>query len=283
MVRTNLLPGAAAMLGKALLTGSLGIFLVSGATAQGSNTNKAENQAHASACQKLSVGGADGWEPVTYTREDGKPAGLGLDILQSYAKNHGITLEIRLDIPWSRSIQMLEKGELDVLAGAYFTAERNQIFFYSAPFAYDEIMVFQDAENEFDVTGLRDLIGYRGARPQGGSYGDYIDSFAEQRLDMIYSPTGDRILDLLQTGRVDYVMLGRFDGLANIYRDGLADEITIQEQPLEKNEVRLLFSRTSPCLPHVKNINLLIEKLEEDGSLQRWTEAHLIDISESGS
>lgn len=83
---------------------------------------------------------------------------------------------------------MLENGELDVIAGAYFTQERARLFAYSAPFAYDDVMVFQHRRNMFRMTGIHDLIGLQGARPQGGSYGDYIDTYAEQNLDMMYSP-----------------------------------------------------------------------------------------------
>ena len=33
-------------------------------------------------CKSISVGGADGWEPVTYIDKDGRQVGLGFDILQ---------------------------------------------------------------------------------------------------------------------------------------------------------------------------------------------------------
>jgi len=234
-------------------------------------------------CRKLSVGGANGWEPIAYIRGDQQQTGLAIDILQDYAERNDLRLDLNLDIPWTRAIQMLSKGELDVIAGAYFTQERDQVHFYSAPFANDDIMVFQRNDNRFPVVELSDLIGYDGARPQGGSYGDYIDRFAEQRLNMIFSPTGNRIFDVLMNGRVDYVMLGRFDGLTNIYRDNLIDEIFVVEPPIDSNKVHFMFSRKSPCMGHVRNLNILIEQLAEDGTLDQWTENHLLDVSEGAS
>ena len=232
-------------------------------------------------CTKMRIGGADGWEPITYTNSDGVPSGLGIDILRAYGQQHGIALEILLDIPWTRSIQMLENGELDVIAGAYFTQKRSIVHAYSAPFAHDDVMVFQYRKNLFRMTGIHDLIGLRGARPQGGSYGDYVDTYAQQRLDMIYSPTGNRIFDVLKNGRADYVMLGRYDGLANIYKDNLQGEVIAIEPPLVSNEVALMFSRKSPCARHVENINLLIEKLNEEGEIEQWTMRHLGGIHEN--
>lgn len=267
----------------ATLTGGLVALLSTAVFATEKAPRSTESQSPFT-CHTLSVGGANGWEPISYVREDGQHTGLGIDILQDYAKHHNIRLKRHLDIPWTRTLQMLRKGELDVLTGAYFTNERDQSYFYSAPFANDDIMVFQHRERDFAVKDLNDLIGHRGARPQGGSYGEYIDQFAEQRLDMIFSPTGDRIFDVLLSGRVDYVMLGRFDGMTNLHRDKVVDQIKMIEPPIDRNEVYFLFSRQSPCMRHVKNINLHIEKLAQDGTLAKWTENHLIDLtSDSGS
>lgn len=226
-------------------------------------------------CAKLSVGGADGWEPVTYVNDEGRHMGLGIDILREYASKNGFRIELMLDIPWTRSLQMLENGELDVIAGAYFTQERNEIFKYSLPFTHDDIVVFQHKDKRFDVTSIHDLLGHRGARPQGGSYGDYVDTYAQNNLDMIFSPTGNQIFEVLKTERVDYVLLGLYDGLTNIYRDKLEDVIIPINPPLLRNEVYFMFSRQSPCLQHVANINLLISELAESGTLQRWTTLHL--------
>ena len=271
--------------------GSISAVLIGGyvslaalpAVAENATIARTQNMPPTENCRKLSVGGAAGWEPITYIRENGHQTGLAIDILQEYAKHNDLQLDLNLDIPWTRAMQMLTKGELDVIAGAYFTHERDQIHFYSVPFAHDDIMVFQRNDNLFPVADLGDLIGHHGARPQGGSYGEYIDTFAEQRLDMIFSPTGNRIFDVLMNGRVDYVMLGRFDGLTNIYRDNLINDVTMVEPPIDRNEVHFMFSRKSPCIAHVRQINILIEHLTEDGSIDQWTQHHLMDVSEGES
>jgi len=226
-------------------------------------------------CETMSVGGADGWEPITYIDRDGRQTGLAIDILHEYAAQNGIHLDLMLDIPWSRSLQMLSKGEIDVIAGAYFTQERERIYAYSVPFAFDDVMVFQHRQNRFPITSIHDLIGHRGARPQGGSYGDYIDHYAVNSLDMIYSPTGNRIFDVLMNGRADYVMLGRYDGMTNVYKNNLEGVIEPAEPPLARNEVFLMFSRESPCARHIAEINLMIDKLKQNGILEQWTTGHL--------
>lgn len=275
---------AAGMLFAAFVAGGLSVLIAKPAIANDTAPITTDRDHALSGCHTISVGGADGWEPITYIEDTGRHSGLGIDVLRAYAQQHDIRLELQLDIPWNRSLQMLANNELDVIAGAYFTTDRDRTFIYSRPFAHDDVMIFQHRDNLFKVTGLHDLIGYRGARPQGGSYGDHIDKFAEQRLDMMYSPTGNHIFNVLLNGRADYVMLGLYDGMANIYRDKLLGTIIPSEPPIVRNDVHLMFSRGSSCVRHIKNINLLIEKLDEDGTLERWTQNHLANApAESGS
>ena len=235
------------------------------------------NYAHAAsdACKQIVVGGAAGWEPISYLGSNGHAQGISIDILRRYTQENNISLKVHLEIPWNRSIQMLEAGEIDVMAGAYYTAERAMTFIYSLPYASDDVMVFQHVDRQFSVHSIDSLIGHSGARPQGGSYGDFIDWFATDRLDMIYSPTGNRIFDILLNGRVDYVLLGRYDGMANVAIDGIDQQVIAIEPPLAVNEVQFMFSRSSPCVRHVARINNLITELNDSGQLSEWVAFHL--------
>ncbi len=231
-------------------------------------------QAASNECTSMVVGGAFGWEPVSYYDAMERPQGIAIDILRQYTQEHDIPLQVRFDIPWNRAMRMLEAGEIDAMAGAYFTQERDATFIYSLPFASDDIMVFQHVDRQFPVTSIENLIGHPGARPQGGSYGDFIDRFALERLDMIYSPTGNRIFDILLNGRVDYVLLGRYDGLANIAKDGIEDVMHMVEPPMIRNQVYYLFSKNSPCVSHIVQINDLIRELDKTGRLDDLARLH---------
>ncbi|MCC9623865.1 transporter substrate-binding domain-containing protein [Thalassospira sp. MA62] len=270
----------AKLLATATLSACILIMVTSGARAWDATEDKPAPTPQPGECRTLSVGGADGWEPITYTDNQDHQTGLGIDVLRHFVEKHDITLDLKLDIPWTRSLKMLEAGELDVIAGAYFTEERARTFVYTSPFAYDDVMVFQHQSNLFRITGIHDLIGHRGVRPQGGSYGDFIDSYAQRHLDMIYSPTGNQIFNVLLNGRVDYVLLGRYDGLANLMVQDLMDTIIAVEPPLQQNAVHLIFSPRSPCASHASSISAMIERLEKDGTLDRLTKLHLGRLSD---
>jgi polar amino acid transport system substrate-binding protein len=245
------------------------------ANAQQSGTLSSSPGEQKSACDTITIGGPASWQPVSYITNDRQQTGLGIDIIKEYAKRNGIDVEVDIELPWARALDFLLQGKIDVTAGAYFTHERQKTFQYSDPYYTDDIMVFQHSERRFGYRRIEDLTGYRGARPHGGSLGNKIDTYSRQELDMVYSPINDHIFDLLLAGHVDYVLLGRIDGVATIRKIGAQDKIIPIEPPISKNPVRLMFSRNSPCLEHVEQINKLIAELRNNGTLQERTDYHL--------
>jgi polar amino acid transport system substrate-binding protein len=231
--------------------------------------------ATASECKTISVGGPTSWQPVSYIASDGRQIGVGIEIIEEYAKRNNLDVKVDIDMPWARTLDLLLQGQIDVTAGGYFKTERQQIYKYSAPYFDDDIMVFQHVDRRFGYSQITDLKGYIGARPHGGSLGNEIDAYSREQLDIVYSPTDDRIFELLMAGHVDYVLLGRYDGLATLGKLGIQDSIIAVEPPVARNPVHLMFSRKSPCLEHVERINQLIAELGDRGILQERIEYHL--------
>ncbi|WP_044829332.1 ABC transporter substrate-binding protein [Thalassospira sp. HJ] len=226
-------------------------------------------------CDTITIGGPASWQPVSYIASDGRQTGLGIDILREYAERHGINVRVDIELPWARTLDLLLQGKIDVTAGAYFNDERQLLYRYSDPFFTDDIMVFQHVDRRFGYAEIDDLRGYRGARPHGGSLGNKIDTYSEQQLDIVYSPINDHIFDLLLAGHVDYVLLARYDGVATLQKLGAQNTIIAVEPPVDHNSVRLMFSRNSPCIEHVEQINLLINELTQNGTIKERTQYHL--------
>ncbi len=226
-------------------------------------------------CKTITVGGPSSWQPISYIASDGRQTGLGIDIIEEYARRENIAVKIDIDLPWARTLDLLFQGKIDVSAGAYFKTERQWRYQYSDPYYHDDIMVFQHVDRRFDFGGIDDLRNYRGARPHGGSLGDKIDRYSKQDLDLVYSPTDDLIFDLLTAGRVDYVLLGRYDGMATLQKLGVEDTIIPVEPAAARTPVHLLFSRNSPCLQHLERINMLIAELSNNDTLRERTNYHL--------
>ncbi len=245
------------------------------AMAQQSDRNNPAADTSRSNCKTITIGGPTSWQPISYIAKDGRQTGLGIDIITEYAKRNNLDVRVDIEMPWARTLDLLFQGEIDATAGAYFKTERQRLYHYSDPFYEDDIMVFQHVDRRFGYRQISDLRGYRGARPHGGSLGNEIDSYSSQNLDVVYSPTIDRIFDLLVAGHVDYVLLGRYDGLATLRKLGIQDEIIAVDPPVARNPVHLMFSRNSPCRRHIQQINALIAELGDRGILQERIEYHL--------
>ncbi|MEW5825565.1 MAG: transporter substrate-binding domain-containing protein [Candidatus Bipolaricaulota bacterium] len=76
------------------------------------------------------IGGDFDYPPFEYLNADGQPAGYNIDLVRAVAQAVGLDIQIRLG-PWAEMVQALEDGEVDALAGMYYSPERDQRFDFS--------------------------------------------------------------------------------------------------------------------------------------------------------
>lgn len=68
------------------------------------------------------------WEPfIDANRDDG---GVSMEVVRRALETQGHTIEA-VSMPWSRSLVMLEKNEVDILPAVWFTEERTKTMNYS--------------------------------------------------------------------------------------------------------------------------------------------------------
>ncbi|KKJ77834.1 hypothetical protein WH95_05245 [Kiloniella litopenaei] len=190
--------------------------------------------------------------------------GIAIDITREAFSRLGITVINAPPLPWNRMLRQLENGELDLLLGAYWTSERAQIYSYTEPLVQEEIAIFVRQGEEFPLNSLDDLVGLIGLRPMGGSYGEEFDHYAEKYLN-IHGVKENGTLELLQTGRADYAVLSRYDGIADLHETGNLGQINDLPWPVASNDVHLMMSRASPCYYLLDEINKTIRDLHKEG------------------
>lgn len=232
----------------------------------------------AHACDAIRVSGANNWYPVIMRTEDDKSVhGLGPDVANAVFAALGIDVIVAKKRPWKRLMVQLDRGELDAILGAYWTSERSKRYLYSTSFAEDEIAIFVRRKSSFELTRLDDLIGRVGLRPLGGSYGEKFDRFAERYLDIEQiATTGDNnIVVMLASGRADYAVLGRYDGIADIKATNLQDEVTDLPFSVASNSVHFLFSRKSPCVARIGEVDNILLRLRKEGTLSQLEAKYL--------
>lgn len=230
------------------------------------------------ACSSVKVSGANNWFPVIMRTEDAESVhGLAPDVAYEVFGRLDIDVIVDPDRPFKRLLVQLERGELDVILGAYWNRERAEKYYYSEPFATDEIAIFVRKEHSFPLQSLGDLIGRLGIRPLGGSYGQRFDAYAAEHLDIEQiATTGENtIIVMLGAGRADYAVLGRFDGIADIRDSGLVGKVIDLPWPVASNDVHFLFSRKSDCAERLDEINQMIRTLREEGFIDSFNQKYL--------
>jgi len=225
---------------------------------------------NAQECNVLRVAGTSNWEPVAYiNQETHKPTGIAYDFSKIVGEKLNIPVEVDADLPWKRVLRKLKFGEIDMTAGIYWTKERATLYQYTSPIFTNNVRVFVVKGKEFPFEKLEDLIGRVGGVPLGGSFGEEFDTFARKhKLKLESVERRKQLVTKTLLGRNDYFIQDYLDGMRYLNKAGLQGQIVALPYPLSITNVYFAISRKSPCLVIVPQINAIINKANQDGTLQ---------------
>ncbi|WP_083921825.1 substrate-binding periplasmic protein [Kiloniella laminariae] len=220
-------------------------------------------------CPTIHINGTTDWYPVIMRTESSRDLqGLAPDIAREVSRRLDVPLHVDRKLPWNRVLSQLEKGELDMLLGAYWTPERAQIYSYTEPVTTDEVTIFVRKGDEQSYRELNDLVGYKGLRPMGGSYGKDFDQYAARHLSIL-EVSGENLIEMLAAGRADYVVLARYDGIADVFETGNTKTVIPLPWNVASNDVYFMISRASPCHALLEDINRIILELHNEGFIEK--------------
>lgn len=77
--------------------------------------------------RRIVVGGDSDYPPFEFLDENGEPAGFNVDLTRAIARQLGLDISIRLG-PWKEIRQALERREIDVVQGMFYSLEREDVF-----------------------------------------------------------------------------------------------------------------------------------------------------------
>jgi len=178
---------------------------------------------------RIIIGGDDNYPPYEYLDEQGRPAGYNVELTRTLMKNLGIDYEIRLG-PWGEIRQQLENGEIDLIHGMFYSAERDRVVDFSLPHTYVFHSMFTRRDDP-DVRTVEDIRGREIIVMQGDIMHDYA---VAQNLteNLILVRDQAEALRLLASGKHDIALVAKLPGLYWIRKLGL-DNITAVGDPIE--------------------------------------------------
>jgi len=164
----------------------------------------------------LFVSGDHEYPPYEFL-ENGSPTGFNIELIKAVGEAMGYTVHVKLG-PWNQVRQDLESGRVDVLAGMYFTRERDASVDFSIPHTLVTSGLF--VRTGSPISSLEDIRGREIIVQKGDLMNDYLRGTG---LASSIIPVTDpaQALRLLSSGRYDGALLSsKMQGLyyANLFK-----------------------------------------------------------------
>ncbi|MFO7534692.1 MAG: transporter substrate-binding domain-containing protein [Kiritimatiellia bacterium] len=159
---------------------------------------------------RLVVGGDARYPPYEYTDRNGEPAGFNVDLTRAIARQMGLTVDIRLT-RWSDMREALNRGEIDIVQGMFYSHERDRKYDFSPPHTIvHHVIVVREGSAEFS-----DLASLKGKTilVQGD---DIMHELAIEKglgKQLTVTPTQEEALRRLAAGEGDCALVAKVHAL----------------------------------------------------------------------
>ncbi|MDF2181623.1 transporter substrate-binding domain-containing protein [Neptuniibacter sp. CAU 1671] len=232
-------------------------------------------------CTQLTATGNSEYPP--YLWREGKGDGLlgaNRAIMDEIAKRLNISIKL-IDVgSWARAQEMLKTGQIDLIAGAFYTVPRIQYMDYVYPaFLNTTSVVWQKKGSPLPYKTREDLIKPSVTTVINNSFGQAFDEYAKANLQLQYVASLEQALKMLIHDRTDFVLYEKNPGLAYAADLGLAEQVTALEPPISSEGLYLTISHHSDCNTGTLRGQLarVVQEMLAEGFMQKALQQSLID------
>ncbi len=215
--------------------------------------------------KQLVASGHPEWPPVMF--EKGKNIiGAGPELVGKIFGDLGVKISIPYSGPWEDVIAKSKSGDIDIVVAAYKTKERKKYFIYSDAYTTDPVAVFVPSDKAFKFENFSDLVGKSGVGMIGDSYGQEFDDYSATHLKVQRVQTVAEGFEKLTKHQADYFIYSLYGGKLEIKKKKLS-KITSLPHLVSEQPFYVMISKKSPFTHDIKNINRLLKKYKEDGTI----------------
>ncbi|PKP21433.1 MAG: hypothetical protein CVU05_06770 [Bacteroidetes bacterium HGW-Bacteroidetes-21] len=211
--------------------------------------------------------------PKIFMNEDGNPQGIFIDIVQSIAKKEHWEL-VYVKAEWVELVNMLKKGEIDVLPDMAYSKERDSVFLLNRlPVLESWIEAFTSKEKEF--YSIKELDKKNIGVLKGSIQETYLNSYVKTAFNIDFNITNyenyTASINALKSSEVDVIIADRFFYYSNLFDNSIFPTSVI----LRPTQLHFAFSRERT--DHLaedfdKNLSTMINNAKSDyyKSLNQW-------------
>jgi ABC-type amino acid transport substrate-binding protein len=201
-------------------------------------------------CERLVVTGSPDAPPYLW-QDPQNPKhliGASADLLQQVAGQLGIKVEMLYAGKRAQALDEVRSGRMDMLADAPLTvAELESLDYIHPPLLENDYLVWTRNDSSLVYNEVQDLHGHSGALSEKSRLTSAFSAFAEQQLTLTRTPNLTQAFQKLLLGEVEFVLAGRYSGMAMAQTLGMANDLIARERPVDKPGLFLAVSHNSAC------------------------------------
>lgn len=212
------------------------------------------------------------YPPYTTMQDDGSVGGTATALVDELFRRLSLPVRQRL-LPWNRVLRMTEDGAADGVSMLARSPEREAAMAFSVPVAeaHQSFYYARAAHDGFAWQRYEDLRPYRIGLVQGYTYcPEFLAAVERLQLAVEYAPSDESNFAKLRNGRVDLCLSN--DLVAEAYlnsQPNLRSAVGKAERPVCSYPLHMAFSRNSPLVGRLPEIDAEIGRMRADGTLQR--------------
>jgi polar amino acid transport system substrate-binding protein len=217
--------------------------------------------------------GWDPWEPYQYEIAGGQVFGLDVDLVTAVVRNADCDIRFRKG-SWRELLRQREAGEIDLLAGATRTTEREAFARFTRPYRDEAFLLYVPAGRFDELAGLSfgELMGagLRLGVIEDYLYGDVIAEFQddpEHANQFVYSALAETNIARLIDGAVEGIIEDQYVGAAIIRHKDLGDVVATHPVRFDSTAVSFMVSRTSVDEETFRRLDASVGELLQSGAI----------------
>ena len=173
-------------------------------------------------------------------------------------------------VPWPRAQRMAQEGSIDLLVNLRITPERTEwLEFSKNPTFPNPIAVFMLKDKTIPFKSWEELKALQGGITIGDAFGNGFDDYLKENLKTDAIPNAYSNFRKLELGRIDYFVTGYYMGMTWLNNTGKQDKIVALKPFISNQPIHLGFSKRSPYVSLLPEIDRRLAQLAADGTLER--------------
>ena len=201
-------------------------------------------------CDRLVITGSPDAPPLLW-RDPQDPThliGATADVLQQVGKDLGLKIDLLYGGKRSLALDEVRSGRMDILADAPLNMGELETLDYIHPALVQiDYLVWTRKNSALVYSTAADLHGHKGAVSERARLSADFETFAGQHLTLQKLPTLTPAFQKLLLGEVDYVLAGRYSGMAMAQTLGMSNDLIAREVPIDQPGLYLAISHNSAC------------------------------------